>query len=376
MIARGKGCRVWDLDDNEYIDFRLGLGPVSLGYAVEEIDSAINAQLQRGIIFGHAHPLEGEVARLLTEIIPCAEEVRFLKTGGEAVAACIKIARSATGRRRILQCGYNGWLNRFSRAAAITQPVDGVPAELARLHASLAWARIEAWEREFREHGDDIAAVVIASDCAGINSGADFLPTLRNLTKEYGALMVMDEIVTGFRIAIGGVHEYFSFRPDLAVFAKGLANGMPLSAYVGRADLLELAIDLRISSTFGGETLSLAAALATLHFYREHDVIGHMWRMGRIFQDRINRLFEKNSVDARLIGFPACATFRFQDSKAREVFFGNCYAEGVSLYDAIYISYSHAESDVVEALTRIQRVVERMADQMGNNMAQKRDGRD
>ncbi len=369
LIARGKGCRVWDLDDNEYIDFRLGLGPVSLGYAVEEIDTAIIAQLQRGIIYGHPHPLEGEVARLLTEIIPCAEKARFLKTGGEAAAACIKIARSATGRSRIVQCGYNGWLNRLSPSAARPQPAGmsgvspehGTPAELARLHVSLPWGQLEAWESEFKANGKNTAAVVIASDCAAIERGADFLPAVRSLTNEYGTLMVMDEIVTGFRIAVGGVHEYFDFAPDLAVFAKGLANGMPLSTYVGRADLLDSALDLKISSTFGGETLSLAASRATLGFYRERDVIGHMWRMGKILQDGINELFERNCAGARLVGFPACATFRFPDNSTREAFFRNCYGEGVSLYDAVYISYSHTEKDIGEALARVQRAVERLS---------------
>jgi glutamate-1-semialdehyde 2,1-aminomutase len=302
-------------------------------------------------------------------MIPCAEKARFLKTGGEAAAACIKVARNATGRSKIAQCGYNGWLNRLSRSTSGPQPVamrgaspeEGTPEELARLHVSLPWGDIDAWENEFAKHGRDIAAAVIASDYANIEKGADFLPDVRRLTQKHGALMVMDEIVTGFRIAVGGVHQYFDFRPDMAVFAKGLANGMPLSTYLGRADLLDSAVDLRISSTFGGETLSLAASKATLGFYKERDVVGHMWRMGKLFMDGVNRLFEDKSMEPRLAGFPACAMFRFPDDDTREAFFRRCYAEGVSLYDAVYISYSHSESDIQEALSRIEKAIERPA---------------
>jgi len=278
LIVKGKGCRVWDLDGNEYIDFRCGLGPVSLGYAVPEINNAITAQLKNGIVFGHPHPLEGEVAKLLVKVVPCAERVRFLKTGGEAVAACIKIARNATKRNKILQCGYNGWLNSLGlvdnggyrpKGLALSQPSKGVPLSLQTLHKNLPWGDIEPWQKMFSKEWRDIAAIVIASNYIDIEKGKDFLPSLRKLTKKYGSLMIMDEIVTGFRVAIGGAHEYFNFQPDLAVFAKGFANGMPISAYLGRADLLDSVSELGISSTFGGETLSLAAAKAVITFYQK-----------------------------------------------------------------------------------------------------------
>ena len=188
---------------NEYIDFRNGLGPVTLGYCVPEIDEAVKEQLEKGIVFGHPHPLEGEVAESLVEIIPCAERVRFLKTGGEAIAACIKIARNATGRNKILQCGYNDWLNCLSSEGyqpvgiASAQPDKGVPFALGALHRQLAWGKIEVWERAFSKEGKDIAAVVIASDYPRMEKGKEFLPAVRKLTEKYGSLMIMDEIVTG-----------------------------------------------------------------------------------------------------------------------------------------------------------------------------------
>ncbi len=158
LIVRGEGRRVWDLDGNEYIDYRNALGPVTVEYAVPQIDSAVIEQIRHGVIYGHAHPLEGEAARMLTHMIPCAERVRFLKTGGEAVAACIKIARSATDRNRVIHCGYNGWLTNVARprghrprGVAASQPHRGVPRAVSELHMSLPWGDVAEWERVFAE---------------------------------------------------------------------------------------------------------------------------------------------------------------------------------------------------------------------------------
>ena len=364
QIVRGLGCRVWDLDGNEYIDFRNGLGPISLGYAVPEINAAIAEQLGQGIIFGHPHPLEGEVARLLTTVIPCAERARFLKTGGESVAACIKIARNATGRNKIAHCGYNGWLNSLSRprggqprAIASASIERGVPSALAALHVSLPWADTAAWEEWFRIEGADTAAVVVACDYAGIEKGKQFLPALRELTKRYGALLVFDEIVTGFRLALGGAQEYFGVKPDMAVFAKGFANGMPLSAYVGRADLIESAPGLGISSTFGGDALSLAAAKAVIAFYRERGVIEHLWRVGSWLWPRLAERARSAGVGLTVQGLPVCPSLVFASREDRDRFMAACYANGVSLYDVPYVNYSHKDADVAEALTRMERAL-------------------
>ncbi|MBN1435847.1 MAG: aminotransferase class III-fold pyridoxal phosphate-dependent enzyme [Sedimentisphaerales bacterium] len=366
LIAKGKGCRVWDLDGNEYIDFRNGLGPVTLGYAVEEINQAISEQLKCGIVFGHPHPLEGEVAEGLVNAIPCAERVRFLKTGGEAVAACVKIARNATGRNKILNCGYNGWLNTLSLSAncpqgiALSQPSNGVPPEVSALHVSLPWGDIDPWKDYFEHNGKDVAAVVIASSYPDIELGKVFLPALRKLTQEYGVLMIMDEIVTGFRLAIGGAHEYFDFMPDMAVFSKGMANGMPISAYLGKGDLIDSAKSLGISSTFGGETLSLAAMKAVLQFYREKDVIKHLWDTGRSFMQRVNTLFEKYGMAASIEGFPVCPAFQFKDPAAVLPFYGACYRNGLSLYCVPYVNYSHKEADIAEAAERMERALKEL----------------
>jgi|LSQX01.3.fsa_nt_gb glutamate-1-semialdehyde 2,1-aminomutase len=367
LIVKGKGCKVWDVDGNQYIDYRSGIGPVSLGYANSCVDNAISKQLKDGIVFGHPHPLEGEVAKILTENIPSAEKVRFLKTGGEAVAACIKISRAVTGRNKIIQCGYNGWLNTLSTGGfmpigiANTQPLKGVPVQTASLHSYSPWGDIAPWEKAFDTFGKDIAAVVIASNYSEMEKGKKFLPALRKLTKQYGILMVMDEIVTGFRLAIGGAHQYFGFIPDLAVFGKGMANGMPITAFLGRKDLMDMAREVSVSSTFGGETLSLAAVKATIKFYKKNRVIDHLWEVGTLFQEGVNRLFKKYGISAELQGFPVCPVFSFEDNDVRADFFKNCYANGVSLYNVPYVTYAHKKKDIEETLKRIEKILQALA---------------
>jgi len=367
QIVRGKGCRVWDLDGNEYIDFRNALGPVSLGYAIPEINAAIAEQLEAGIIFGHPHPLEGEVARLLTEVIPCAERARFLKTGGEAVAACIKIARNATGRNKVAHCGYNGWLNSLSRprggqprGIASANVERGVPAAIAALHVSLPWGELDAWDEWFRAEGADTAAAVVACDYAEMEKGREFLPALRALTARHGTLLVLDEIVTGFRLALGGAQEYFGVKPDMAVFAKGFANGMPLSAYVGRADLVESAPTLGISSTFGGDTLSLAAAKAVITYYRERGVIDHLWRVGRALWGRLQERALSTGFRLEARGVPVCPSLTFEGTIQRDGFMAACYRNGISLYDVPYVNFSHKDVDIAEALERMGRAIQEL----------------
>ncbi|MCP4643545.1 MAG: aminotransferase class III-fold pyridoxal phosphate-dependent enzyme [bacterium] len=366
QIVRGQGCRVWDVDGNEYIDFRNALGPVSLGYAVPEVNRAITDQLDRGVIYGHPHPLEGEVAKLLVEVVPCAERVRFLKTGGEAIAACFKIARHATKRNKILQCGYNGWINTLSTGGyrpsgiAASEPCNGVPGPIAALHASMPWGDIGPW-KEALENDDDIAAVSVASEYTEMDRGREFLPALRGLTGRHGVLMIMDEIVTGFRLALGGAQAYFGFVPDLAVFGKGMANGMPISAYLGRADLIDSARGLGISSTFGGEALSLAACKAAIGVYRQQNVIEHLWTTGERLWAALGERLARQGVDLTLAGYPVCPRF-VGDAALMTRLLTACYRHGISLYNVPYVNFSHKDADVDEALVRFDKALEELTE--------------
>ncbi len=366
VIVRGKGCRVWDADGNEYIDFRNSLGPVTIGYANEEINAAICRRLEEGIVFGHPHPLEGEVAALLTEVIPCAEQVRFLKTGGEACAAAIRIARAATGRDRIVQIGYNGWLNAVGAGASVNprEVSSGVPPGIPRAVSDLFyvghWGNEEEVTHFFETAGEEIAAVIVAAGYPRMQDGEHFLPFLRAITERYGALLIIDEIVTGFRIALGGAQEYFRVVPDLAVFAKGMANGMPLAAYLGKEKYMRQLDRAIVSSTYGGETLSLAAARTVLEIYRREKVVEHLWRIGTRFWDEAAALVRHYGVPVEFQGFAPCKAIVPADAASREAFFRAAYRNGLSFYNVSYVNFSHKPADIDQALERLEKALREM----------------
>jgi glutamate-1-semialdehyde 2,1-aminomutase len=366
VIVRGEGCRVWDADGREFIDYRGGLGPVTLGYRFPAVDEAIRRQLESGIVFGQPHPVEGEVAEIICEVIPCAERARFLKTGGEAVAACIKLARYHTGRDHVVQVGYNGWLNSLAPGTRAVPSLKtsgtppGVPRALSELHRTASWGDVAGLERVFDEWGAKIAALVIASDYDNIERGKGFYEAARELTQRHDAVLVYDEIVTGFRVALGGVQEHFGVVPDLAVFAKGVANGMPLSVYCGRAEIMDKLDKAIVSSTYGGDALSLAAAKATIQTYTSQDVIGHLWEKGRRLADGLNGMFRGQSVPIECRGYMCCPTFCLLEGAPRELaarFFRACYGHGVSFYQTSYPTFSHQDADVDETIERVEEAL-------------------
>lgn len=373
VIVKGQGCRVWDADGRSYIDFRNGLGPITLGYQFPAVDDAIRAQLSNGIIFGQPSPLEAEVAEQLCSLIPCAEQARFLKTGGEAIAATIRIARAYTGRDHIVQVGYNGWVNALGSGGqalpgqrSTGASVPGVPAALTALHHVVPWNNIPALEEVLDAFDGQVAAVVIAADYVGMAAGAQYYSAVRELTSKRGILLIYDEIVTGFRVALGGIQQYFNVNPDLAIFSKGMANGMPLSAYVGSREVMA-ACDRGgtvISSTFGGETLSLAASKATMNVYQTEDVVGHIWKQGETMWTGLNDRFIRYGIPIEVKGlFPCPAFVTKPDAPAGLLsrFLREAYRQGVSLYNVSYVNYSHKDADIAEALDRLDEACRTIA---------------
>lgn len=360
VIVRGAGCRVWDDRGREFIDYRNALGPIILGYCHPAVDAAITAQLQDGILFGHPHPLETTAAELFCSIVPGAEAARFLKTGGEALAAVIRIARAHTGRNHVIQLGYNGWLNSLASGARVlpgqtSQDVAGVPAALSALHHAVAWDDREHIERLFADHGDDIALVLVAVDYPSIPHAHDFYHFLRNITTQHGSLLAYDEIVTGFRVALGGMAEFTGAIPDLAVYGKGIANGMPLSVYCGRRDVLSVLDrgEVVVTSTHGGETLSLAAGVATMSIIRSEGVIERLHEAGTHFQDGVNDVLMRHNLPMTFEGIGPCPQFLSPDPATVDNFFRAAFRHGVSLYRVSYVNTAHSDSDIAETLERL-----------------------
>ena len=379
-VVRGKGCRIWDIEGREFIDFRNGLGPVTLGYAYPEINAAAAEQLEQGVVFGHPSVLEAKLAELICEVIPCAEMVRFLKTGGEAVAATLRIARGYTGKDHVIQIGYNGWLNSLAVNGCVlpgmvgTTPKSGTPACLSALHHAAGWNDVEGITKIFDDCSDNVAAIVIASTYDNVEAGKTFYPTMRKLADERGALLIFDEIVTGFRIALGGAQEYFGITPDLAVFSKGIANGFPLSVFCGKREvMMQCAPDggAVISSTFAGDAVSLAAAIATIGVYRKERVIEHFEKYGGILWDALAALFEKYDLPLRVCGYRAFPAYRPKDETApagiANRFITKCFQYGISTYTVFYISYSHKMADIEEAIGKIELACKDLAEELRQN---------
>ena len=338
-IARGRGCRVWDLDGNEYIDFRNGLGPITLGYGHPAVDEAVRQRLDEGTIFSYPHPLEAELAERLVAWIPCAEQVRFLKTRGEAMAATHRLARAYTGRDTVLTCGYHGWLNSMG---------EGVPVATRATYRALPWGDAEPYADALKL--EPIAAVSVACAYAEVERGDPFLAELRVLTEQSGALLIFDEIVTGFRLDRAGAQGYFGVVPDLAVFAKGMSNGVPLSCYAGRREVMELAERASISSTFGGDTLGLAAAQAVLDVYEAEDVVAGLWARGKKIQQEFNQHCARLGIAAELRGLPPMAQWVFADNCFQD-FNAEVLKRGLIVFSVCYPSFAHRIADLDDALT-------------------------
>ena len=347
-LERGQGCRVWDVDGNEYIDFRAGLGPITLGYAYPALVDAVKEQAEKGFVYSYAHPLEVTVAQDLVEIIPCAEEVRFLKTGGEAMSAVHRIARAYTKRDIILTCGYHGWLNVMDRV--------GVPEAIQSVYEAHRWGDAAAFEDALSRHGGNVAAISVACDYARIDQAETFLGDLRRLCDAKGCVLIYDEIVTGFRLRRGGAQELFGVIPDLAVFAKGMSNGVPLSCYAGKREIMETVREVVISSTFGGDTLGLAAARAVIGVYQTEDVIGWLWDRGKHLHDGVSEIASRLNIEAGFQGYAPLGIFTFRsgdsqrDADNYSRLCGEMFRRGMLLYVVCYPSYSHQTEDIDIAL--------------------------
>ncbi|MDP6352293.1 MAG: aminotransferase class III-fold pyridoxal phosphate-dependent enzyme [Alphaproteobacteria bacterium] len=292
FVERGHGCRVRDVDGNMFIDYVLGLLPVVLGYCDPDVDAAIQDQLERGITFSLPTELECDLAERLVGQVPCAEMARFGKNGSDATSAAIRLARAHTGRDRIAVCGYHGWHDWY---IGTTSRDLGVPAAVKALTATFPYNDADSLAQLLATDSDGYAAVILEPHgLLGPEPG--FLETVRALTERHGTVLIFDEIVSGFRIDPGGAQAAYGVTPDLATFGKALANGMPISAVVGRAALMRRMEEIFFSTTFGGEALSLAAAIATLDKMAASGLAACLARRGRGLIDGANAALARNGL--------------------------------------------------------------------------------
>lgn len=346
-MARSSGCRVWDADGREYLDFIMALGAVALGYAHPAVtDAAMRAVRDGGV--GPLPPLlEEEVAQELHALIPWVEQVRFLKTGAEAMAAAVRLARTITGREAVLGCGYHGWLDWSQGPEAL-----GVPAGTRALYAELPFNDPERTRERIRRAGDALAAVVFEPVILA-PPDPEWLGVLREETTRAGAVLIADEIKTIGRLALGGGAERFGYRPDLVVMAKAIANGFPLAAVGGRRDIMSAVTRTWISSTLATEWVSLAAARATLRVMVDRAVPAQLGRLGSRLLGGLGKLAAGHpDVVRAAVGLPEMCCFEFRDPAAGAALAVEAARRGVLFKRSAYnfVSLAHDEAGIDRAL--------------------------
>lgn len=361
FIERGQGARVWDVDGNEFIDFVNALLSVSIGYNDSDVKASVLKQIENGVTFSLPHKLEMEVAEMLVEMVPCAEMVRFGKNGTDATSAAIRLARAFTGRDHVLVCGYHGWQDWYIGS---TTRDAGVPKAVKALTHVFKYNEIPSLENCFSKFPGQVAAVIMEPMNA-IWPEPGFLDKVKSLTQEQGAVLIFDETITGCRFSRGGAQELFGVTPDLATFGKGIANGFPLSAVLGRRDIMMKMEEIFFSGTFAGETLSLAAAKAVLTKIRDGDVIETLCRNGQKLIDGVTTLISKYDAQEifTITGHPVWtfliinAVPPYSSLQLKTLFLQEVFKCGILTIGTHNLSYAHTEADIDCLLNTYDKVM-------------------
>ena len=347
-LLSARGCRVVDVQGNSYVDCTMALGSVALGYGEPRVTRAVVEAASEGHVGALSSWREVELAERLHTLIPCAERVQFLKSGAEAASAAVRIARTYTGRERVVASGYFGWHDWASEQA-------GVPAAVLAATRHVLFDDVETLERAVSEAGDDLAAVVIEPVVERTPSEA-WLRRARELCDARGAVLVFDEMKTGFRLAPGGYQEVCGITPDLATFGKALANGYPLAAVVGHAAVMDAARNTWISSTLASEATALAAALAVLDWHEEADVCATLAETGREMRAALDRAIDASGVGAvSTEGLDPMFLLRWDDPKREARFLAECARAGVIVKRGAYNFAAVAHDE--EAIQEIEAAV-------------------
>jgi glutamate-1-semialdehyde 2,1-aminomutase/spore coat polysaccharide biosynthesis protein SpsF len=361
FLRSAKGCEVVDVDGNTFIDYGMALGPFILGYSDPDVNLAISLQLEQGTMFTLPHPLETEVAEEIVSIIPCAEMVRFAKNGSDATTAAIKLARAFTNREKVIACGYHGWHDWY---IASTERDAGVPAFNSELIYTVKYNDFDTVAKLVAEEKNNIAALIM-EPCGAVAPNKGYLENIRELTEKTGIVLIFDELFTGFRWSLGGAQEYFGVTPDLACFGKAMANGMPISCIVGKKSLMECFESVFFSFTYGGETLSLAATLATLRKLQQNNIYTKLEESGKYLQDGIVELIKKHRLQdfLSISGFPFKSVMYFSGNnelgplEIKTYFQQECAERGVLFIGYHLISLAHTREHLNHTLSTYDLVM-------------------
>jgi glutamate-1-semialdehyde 2,1-aminomutase/spore coat polysaccharide biosynthesis protein SpsF len=367
-LLRGKGSHVWCPDGNEYIDYPMALGPILLGYDYPAVTEAVVAQVRSGTTFTLMHPLEVEVAELITELVPSAEQVRFGKNGADVTSAAIKVARAYTGRDSIAYCGYHGCQDWY----AVTTPRNkGIPKVFASYMHPFEYNSLESLKRIFAEEPGKIAAVIMevpgVDPAVNPETGKNFLQEVKEAAHAAGAVFIMDEIVTGFRYSTGGAQKLFNVTPDMTCLGKGMGNGFAISALAGSREVMRELDEVFFSMTYSGDTIGLAATKATITELMERPVIDYLWKTGERLHAGIESAAKGAGVDLRVSGNGprgGISVFNAQgeeDLLLKSIFMAETVKRGVLFGGPVFISYSHTKGDIDKTIAASTEAIEVLA---------------
>jgi glutamate-1-semialdehyde 2,1-aminomutase len=362
--SKTKGAEIWDIDGNRYIDLVSALASVTLGYGDKGVEKAVRKQLKLGVSMSLPGILESEVAELLIEMVPSAEMVRFGKNGTDATSAAIRLARAYTGRDHIIVCGYHGWQDWYIGS---TTRNKGVPISVSALTHKFEYNNIASLKEILGKFEGKIAAVIIEPMNIAYPE-PEFLESVQQLTHDAGALLVFDETITGFRFARGGAQELFGVIPDLSTFGKGMANGFPLSAVVGRRDVMMEMEEIFFSGTFGGELLSLAAAKEVLTRHLESDIIAEIHNSGEFLRSKVSEIISQVGLGEilELTGHPSWVflnwkrTTNYTQEEIKTYFMQEMFKNNVLILNSHNINLGHTNHNLKKVVNAYQEVLSKL----------------
>jgi glutamate-1-semialdehyde 2,1-aminomutase len=366
FVREARGYELIDSRGRRFVDWLNCWGPVLLGYRHPEVEEALIEQMKAGPMTSLSHEVEVDVAEAIVDMVPCAEMVSFGKNGSDVVTAAVRLARAVTGRDMVLQFGFHGFHDWFT-CQYRKRSSQGVPKVLRAYVQPFPYNDLAGLERLLMRYPDEVAAVVMEPVTIGLPQPG-YLEGVRELAHRHGALLVFDEMVTGFRLARGGAQEHFGVVPDLACFGKGLANGMPLAAIVGGRDHMKRLPSTSYGMTFRGETLSLAAARATLKVIAREPVVEHLATVGERVREGFRAACDRQGVSCRLEGPPARMTFVFDEAGGmspidlRQLFIRECARNGILTRSGIMPSYAHDDAAIEETLPALETALGAVAE--------------
>ena len=360
-LERGKGAYSWDVDGNQFLDYVMACHPLILGYADDDVNKAVINQLDLGSTFSLMNELEVDVTELLIDSVPCAEMARFGKNGADATTVGVRIARAVTERDHIAFCGYHGWHDWF---IATTDLNKGIPDFNKELAHQFTYNNLDSLEKIFIENKEKIA-IVIMEPLTILEPKDNFLFEVKKMTEHYGALLMFDEIITGFRFSFGGAQELTCVTPDLTSLAKAISNGVPLSAIVGRKEYLETLDQTFFSFTYGGDCIGLSAAKACIPKIKKEKVPDHLNKVGELLKNGFNNLTDQYQLRdyVECIGYPCRSIISFDgqgylDELEMKSFFQQELLRRGILWTAYHaLSWSHSEEDILNTLNAYEETL-------------------